>query len=192
MINFNLILNNKFLLIAIIITFIISLYNLLKHVNNDKYESYIQMLFNNMPYKNLSDITPDEFNTYVQQIPSNTAYISYDVEFSISSKSTDILKIEDDKGTVSNSDPNDFYLDFKLYYSNSKKKSTFKSKSIKKIKTNLNKLKATEINNFQFTIDNINFKYYFVGVNLININKNYKITTFSPNVVLFNTVLNKK
>lgn len=195
MINFNLILNNKFLLLFIIITFIISLYNLLKHVNNDKYESYNEIIdADGIPVKNLNDITEPEFNEYVRTVPNNTVYISWNIETIPSNNGLNgTFGILDDNTYVSNTDTNDFYLEFILYYSDSKDKSKFKPITIKKFKTNVKKLTANNdgITDFKLLINNINFNYYFIGIKLVPINKNYKITTFTPSLILVNIGVNK-
>lgn len=191
--NLNFLFNNKFLLLFTIIVFIISLYNLFKHVNNDKYETYNQILPIQIPVKNLSDITESEFNEYVRTIPNNTSYISYDMEiYSFTNGSEGNIRILDENNNyVSNNDTNDFNLEFILYYSNSKDQTKFKPRTIKKITTNLQKLISQPFYNIRFTIDNINFKYYFIGLRLVPINKNYKITYFQPNMSIINTAVKK-
>lgn len=113
-------------------------------------------------------------------------------DMSMSNGSTGYLGIIDEETNkyVDNTDTNDFYLDFTLYYSNSKIKSTFKSRLIKRFKTNIKNITEKQTN-FDMSIDNINFKYYFIGVKLIKIDKRYILRKFGGQLIM-KSILYKK
>lgn len=183
---------NIIIVLFLVITFTITLYNLLKHINNDKYVSYSKIgepVYYQI--KELRKLTNEQFNNIINTLHPNTTSIRIDIDvqsMSNSSKGSLIIINEDTNSPVDKNDTTKFGLDFIIYGSNSKDRTTFTPKYKQQFITSLYTILngSNNVNNYLLTVNNINFKYYYIVVDLKNLdkNKNYRINAIQPNATV--------
>lgn len=191
---------NIIIVLFLVITFTITLYNLLK----PKYESYTIVghpaYFSTVKLSELDNVKLSELDNVtfdlITTLSSNTTSIEIDIDLaSMSNASSGPLEIidNDTKRHVPNDNTTKFALNLITYGSNSKDITTFKPIHSYQIITSVNELTNITNKNYNFRINNFNFKYFYIAVDLHNLDKskNFKIDVLRPNIQLTTVTLKK-